>query len=221
MGKSFTCLHCTKCFPTKRHLHEHEKRKHNITSSASDQTANPSPTVPAAASAQLPQQQQLTSPASPAYDPASPQLSKDCSSPSSYQYPASPQSPPSSYGATKVPPEFFSHQSSTGAPAPVQPTQQSTTESGQNTTYPPPQHYGVSDEEDNIGSLLRLVYHCPDVHQPAVTVDGSGYAASSPSALGHHQNFAYTPSLPSHHSSQQALMDQYPLHVEGLQLDCL
>ena len=219
MGKSFTCLHCTKCFPTKRHLHEHEKRKHNITTSVSDQAANQSPTAPAAAS------QQLTSPASPAYDPASvrkaemsaalsPQLSKDCGSPSSYQYPASPQSPPSSYGS--------SYQSATGVPpAPVQPSQHASTESAQNTTYPPPQHYGVSDEEDNIGSLLRLVYHCPDVHQPAVTVDSSGYAATSPNTLGHHQNFAYTPSLPSHHSSQQALMGEYPLHVEGLQLDCL
>ena len=73
---------------------------------------------------------------------------------------------------------------------------------------------GVAEEEDNLGSLLRLVYHCPDVQQMegAATVYPQGNYTP-----GYNHQSSYNKSDQHHH--HQPLMTEY--NLEGLPLDCL
>ena len=160
MGKSFLCQHCTKCFPTKRHLHEHEKRKH-----------------PAASS--------TTRPTTTAATTSSPKPTIEASKPVQNEYYPTNQS----YG-------YYANQ-------PVY-----------NYVQTPPSN--VAEEEDNLGSLLRLVYHCPD------TQIESGYVCNQQPVFQqgyHHQHQSNFPAQKLPPNPDQ-LINDYAI-LEGLPLDCL
>ena len=182
MGKSFLCQQCTKCFPTKRHLHEHEKRKHaTTTEQASAAAVSPAPSSSSSSGGQ----QQLAS--SPAYLATQQVTTKSTfSAPAQQQQQQYPQSPPPSYPGYQD--SYY-----------VQ--------------HPAAAASGVAEEEDNLGSLLRLVYHCPDVQQMegAATVYPQGNFTP-----GYNHQSSYNKSDQHHH---QPLMTEY--NLEGLPLDCL
>lgn len=119
VGKSFACQLCSKSFPTKRHLHEHSKRKHPNTSSK---------------------------PHSQIQFQEAPQISEPPQSFSTYD------SSYYNYSNTSTTPSedsYVKNELMVGHDLPL--PQMSTNNNP-----------SVMEEDHNVGSLLRLVYSCPD-----------------------------------------------------------
>ena len=181
VGRSYACELCSKNFPTKRHLHEHNKRKH-----------------PQVQQPQIPQQPQEV-PQQPHQVPQQ-QYNNNIPYDNYYYHPVEPftvkteNAPKTPYPPTTPHPAVMGHD------------------------LPLPQISNpVMEEDHNVGSLLRLVYSCPD------QLEGQEYAHSPSSQPTQHA------SQPSHSAMAnrpvicpppEAMMD-YPPILDGISLDYL
>lgn len=164
VGKTFACGVCSKKFPTKRHLHEHGKRKHPaapLGSVASPQTPStnmaPSPAPSTAASISSSFSSSSTCCSSPQSLESPPDYNK------SYQRQQQYQTNGMGYGQ-----DMSYYYPNYNCQQQQQQDQQKLDSNGHHpavmgTDLPLPQLSCPAVEEDhNVGSLLRLVYSCPD-----------------------------------------------------------
>ncbi len=225
-GLSFACGLCKKTFPTKRHLNEHCKRKHgsNAAQKATSPETNghfsPSP----ACSSQTGFQVQVQEQSLPAFQHQYPPYSRNL--------------PTCDFANEALENHLLGHL--------PQPTTTTTTSSASTTATPTSSESQVvvtgndlplpqicESGEENVGSLMRLVYGCTSDNQNASTNEMHFYSSNSPQvATTQHQQQQHEIHHQQQQQQQRVIATQQHIHqeppslidypiLEGLPIDCL
>jgi hypothetical protein len=222
-GKTYSCCHCSKTFPTKRHLHEHSKRKHNegIDSSPAKKTEDQQQ-VPEQVSQQ--HQQPSQPPRLPSILPHLKQEQQHHHQEPLQQHPGYyPNSIASAY-QQQQPPSFYPH-----PPPQYDQYLMTSVVTGSDLALPQiPETTAAEslpkeeeDEAENVGSLMRLVYSCSDSNSsPSPSSSSSSSASSSSSFVNGRMQPNYSERHPHvhqvhlyhHHSDKVQHQPHHPHH---------